>query len=177
MPISLSAGGQLTGREGADVLICKLRGAALVVLVARGKTGLEGTSKRFGIPAHVPYSAGLEGNTQASPILLTTLILTLQVQHSQLRPRSRHISRWREAEVAVERGGRALQHRAQLCRLRFFFDAIFHLGARVVDGRPRVVAVAILSRLPLLLRVRRLYRWAAGAVEACVEINQCVGCR
>ena len=95
-----------------------------------------------------------------------------QVQQSQLRPRSRHISRWREAEVPVERCGRALKHRRQLGCLRFFLDAVFHLGARVVDGRPRVVAVAILSRLPLLLRVRRLYRWAARAVEACVEINQ-----
>ena len=113
---------------------------------------------------HIPV--GLEGDTRAFSFPIPTLILALQVQHSQLRTRSRHISRWREAEVAVERGGRALQHRAQLCRLRFFFDAIFHLGTRVVDGRPRVVAVAILSRLPLLLRVRRLYRWAARAVEA-----------
>ena len=151
-------------------MICKRNTRQL--LVARGKTGLEGTSKRFGIPTHVPYSVGLEGNTRAFPILLpTTLILALQVQHSQLRPRRGHITRGREGEVPVERGGRTLQHRAQLCRLRFFLDAVLDLGAGVVDGRPRVVAVAILSRLPLLLRVRRLYRWAAGAVEACVEIK------
>ena len=99
-------------------------------------------------------------------LLYLPLVTTLQ-----LRPRRRHITRWREAEVAVERRGRALKHRRQLGCLRFFLDAVFHLGARVVDGRPRVVAVAILSRLPLLLRVRRLYRWAARAVEACVEIK------
>ena len=156
-------------------MICKRNTRQL--LVARGKTGLEGTSKRFGIPTHVPYSVGLEGNTRAFPILLpTTLILALQVQHSQLRPCRGHITGGGEAKVAVERGGRTLQHRAQLRRLRFFLDAIFHLSAGVVDGRPGVVTISVLSRLPLLLRVRRLYRWAARAVEACVEINQCVAC-
>ena len=94
-------------------------------------------------------------------LLYLPLVTTLQ-----LRPRRRHITRWSEAEVAVERGGRALQHRAQLRRLRFFLDAVLDLGAGVVDGRPGVVTISVLSRLPLLLRVRRLYRWAARAVEA-----------
>ena len=102
------------------------------------------------------------------PAVLLNLPLVTTLQ---LRPRRRHITRWREAEVAVERGGRTLQHRAQLRRLRFFLDAVLDLGSGVVDGRPRVVTISVLSRLPLLLRVRRLYRWAARAVEACVEIK------
>ena len=97
----------------------------------------------------------------SAPALFTVTFTTLQ-----LRPRRRHITRWREAEVAVERSGRALQHRTQLRSVRLLVDAVLDLGTGVVDGRPGVVTISVLSRLPLLLRVRRLYRWAARAVEA-----------
>ena len=54
--------------------------------------GLVGSSVRFGkIARGIP-----------AVLLNLPLVTTLQ-----LRPRRRHITRWREAEVAVERGGRA----------------------------------------------------------------------
>ena len=87
-PISLRAGGQLTGREGADVAETYIRGPAPYSLVARGNW-----SGRL-------LSVVWENR---ACLLLFTLVTTLQ-----LRPRRRHITRRSEGEVPVERGGRAL---------------------------------------------------------------------